>query len=103
LLEQDICGGGPSGRNGGFVSSFWSGLKEVCDLFGDAAALRLCLAGEESVRAIGEFLREHGIDAWYRPDGDLGVASSDAQIGEWADQVITTARLGVRGPVRRLT
>ncbi|HYY08497.1 MAG TPA: FAD-dependent oxidoreductase, partial [Actinomycetota bacterium] len=23
ILEQDICGGGPSGRNGGFVNSFW--------------------------------------------------------------------------------
>ncbi len=24
LLEQDICGGGPSGRNGGFVNGFWT-------------------------------------------------------------------------------
>ncbi len=24
LLEQDICGGGPSGRNGGFLNSWWS-------------------------------------------------------------------------------
>jgi glycine/D-amino acid oxidase-like deaminating enzyme len=103
LLEQDICGGGPSGRNGGFASSFWSGLPELCGLFGDAAALRLCLTGEESVRAIGAFLTEHGIDAWYRPDGDLGVASSDAQIGEWADQVMTADRLGIGDRFRVLT
>ena len=29
LLEQDICGGGPSGRNGGFVNSWWSALGEL--------------------------------------------------------------------------
>ena len=23
VLEQDICGGGPSGRNGGFASGWW--------------------------------------------------------------------------------
>jgi glycine/D-amino acid oxidase-like deaminating enzyme len=103
ILEQDICGGGPSGRNGGFVSSFWSGLTDLCRLFGDAAALRLCLRGEESVRAIGAFLHEHGVDAWYRPDGDLGVASSDAQIGEWAGQVVATDRLGIGDHFRVLT
>ena len=26
LLEQDICGGGPSGRNGGFVHGWWESL-----------------------------------------------------------------------------
>src|SRR5919197_6499380 len=30
LLEQDICGGGASGRNGGFVNSWWSGFAELC-------------------------------------------------------------------------
>ena len=27
LLESDICGGGPSGRNGGFVSNWWSVMR----------------------------------------------------------------------------
>ena len=27
LLEADICGGGASGRNGGFVSSSWHDLS----------------------------------------------------------------------------
>src|SRR5437588_8846493 len=42
LLEADICGGGPSGRNGGFVNSWWSGVAELADRFGDDAALALC-------------------------------------------------------------
>jgi glycine/D-amino acid oxidase-like deaminating enzyme len=95
VLEQDICGGGPSGRNGGFVNSFWGELSTLVEEVGPDAALRLCEAGEDSVRAIGDFCREQGFDAWYRADGDLGAASSDAQVGAWADQVITVDRLGI--------
>ena len=29
ILEQDICGGGPSGRNGGFVNSYWGDLPRA--------------------------------------------------------------------------
>ncbi len=93
LLEQDICGGGPSGRKGGFVNSFWGDLTFLCETFGDDAALRLCRAGEDSVTAIGAFCAEQGFDAWFRADGDLGAASSSSQIGEWADAVITSDRL----------
>ncbi len=95
VLEQDICGGGPSGRNGGFVDSFWGDLTLLCERFGDEAALRLCRAGEDSVRAIGTFCDDHGGDAWYRADGELAVATSISQIGEWADAVITADRLGL--------
>ena len=31
ILEQDICGGGPSGRNGGFCNSYWSSLDELAE------------------------------------------------------------------------
>jgi glycine/D-amino acid oxidase-like deaminating enzyme len=95
ILEQDICGGGASGRNGGFVNSFWSSLGELCELFGDRAALRLNRVGEESVEAIGRFCEAHGVDAWFRHDGDLGVASSEVQVGAWADLVIAADRLGI--------
>ena len=103
VLEQDICGGGPSGRNGGFLNSFWSGLPHLTSKFGDAGTLRLCEAGEASVDAIGAFCAEHGIDAWYRADGDMAAASSPAQIGEWADLVITADRLGLTDTYTVLT
>jgi glycine/D-amino acid oxidase-like deaminating enzyme len=95
VLEQDICGGGPSGRNGGFLNGFWSDLDALVRDYGDASALRICELGEESVDAIGAFCAEHGIDAWFRKDGDLTVAASDPQIGEWADLVMAADRLGV--------
>ena len=55
ILEQDIAGGGASGRNGGFVNSFWGDIEYLAHRFGDRAAIALCEAGEESVRAIGRF------------------------------------------------
>lgn len=103
VLEQDICGGGPSGRNGGFVTSFWGEISQLAEDFGDETAVRLCRVGEESVAAIGRFCQEQGFDAWFRYDGDLGAASSDAQIGAWADQVITVDRLGLGDEFHVLT
>ena len=103
VLEQDICGGGPSGRNGGFVDPFWGDVPELCSWFGDAAALRLCQESEASVRGIGAFCGDHAIDAWFRRDGTLGVATSEAQIGRWADQVITMDRLGLSERIRVLS
>ena len=101
IVEQDICGGGPSGRNGGFVSSFWPGLPHLVREFGDQAGLALCEAGEDSVRAIGAFCDEHGVDAWFRADGDINAAASAAQVGAWADLIVTADRLGLDRPTSR--
>jgi len=95
VLEQDICGGGPSGRNGGFVNSYWGDLPHLTQAFADTSALALCRAGEVSVQAVGAFCTEHDVDAWFRADGDLSVAASEAQVGSWDDLVITAARLGL--------
>ncbi|MGH2671699.1 MAG: NAD(P)/FAD-dependent oxidoreductase [Actinomycetota bacterium] len=95
ILEQDIAGGGASGRNGGFVNSFWGDLEYLAHRFGDRAAIALCEAGEDSVRAVGRFCDDHRIDAWYRGDGEYVVAASEDQVGRWADGVITADRLGV--------
>ena len=59
----------------------------------DDAALRLCRAGEDSVQGIASFLKKRRIDAWYRADGELGLATSESQIGGWADAVMTADRL----------
>ncbi|HEX6844414.1 MAG TPA: FAD-binding oxidoreductase [Actinomycetota bacterium] len=95
VLEQDICGGGPSGRNGGFVNSFWEGIDLLCAWFGDRAAIALCEAGEESVHAIGTFCEAQGVDTWFRAEGTYTAATSTSQVGEWADQVLALDRLGL--------
>ncbi len=102
LLEQDVCGGGPSGRNGGFVNSFWGYVDEAVDLFGETPARGLCLAAEAAVRDVGAFCAEHGIDAWFTQAGDLGVATSPAQEGRWRETVEAAARLGFGDRLREL-
>src|SRR3990170_8524914 len=44
LLEQDICGGGPSGRNGGFLDGWWGHIGDVVTTHGEADAMELLMA-----------------------------------------------------------
>jgi glycine/D-amino acid oxidase-like deaminating enzyme len=103
VLEQDICGGGPSGRNGGFVNSFWGYVDEAVDLFGPERGLELCLSAERAVTDIGAFCVEHGIDAWFTRAGDLGIATSPVQDGRWRETVETAARMGFADRLRDLS
>ena len=47
VLEQDICGGGASGRNGGFAISWWAKLGTLVELCGADGALELARACED--------------------------------------------------------
>ena len=73
LLEQDICGGGPSGRNGGFVNAWWDELDTLVELYGAEPALmppREALS--RSVASIGTGASSNGVDAHYRLPRDAG-------------------------------
>jgi putative aminophosphonate oxidoreductase len=94
LIEADICGGGASGRNGGFAMTFWHhfiGLEHVC---GGDEALRLARASAQAVDEIGRFCAENGIDAHYRRDGWFWTATNPSQVGAWASTVEAVARRG---------
>jgi len=95
VLERDVCGGGPSGRNGGFCNGFWEDLEILVGLFGVAGALEVCRAAERSVEEIGAWCDRHDVDAWYTPSGHLGVATSAAQEGAWRDWYALMVRLAV--------
>jgi glycine/D-amino acid oxidase-like deaminating enzyme len=94
LLERDICGGGPSGRNGGFVNGFWDELPTLAELHGDEAGLAICRAADRSIRDIGTWCDAHGVDAWYSRAGDLGISTSPSQDGAWRENAETARRLG---------
>jgi glycine/D-amino acid oxidase-like deaminating enzyme len=79
VLEADVCGHGPSGRNGGFCETLWSNLPSLRERFDDDRALAACVASSESVRAIGEWCEAEGVDAWFRRSGFLMVSTSPAQ------------------------
>lgn len=94
VLEAGVCGEGPSGRNAGFVNSFWHHLAGLEERFGDGPALELCEQADRSVRQIGEWARERDLDVWFREAGHLKVATSPAQEGVWMDAVRACERLG---------
>jgi glycine/D-amino acid oxidase-like deaminating enzyme len=103
LLEQDICGSGPSGRNGGFVNSWWSGVAELADRFGDDAALALCRAGTRAVDGIEAFCTANRVDAWLTRADDVGVVTNEAGDGAWKRTLEAVTRLGAGSQFRVLS
>lgn len=101
LLEQDICGGGASGRNGGFVLSWWSKLSSLVSLCGSADALSVARGSEAAIGEIREFCAARSIDVRFRQSGWLWTATSKAQLGAWDGVLAAAEKLGVE-PFRRL-
>jgi putative aminophosphonate oxidoreductase len=100
LVEADICGGGASGRNGGFCTSWWSKLPTLVGLCGEDEGMRLARASAAAIDEIEEFCRAHAIDARMRRSGWLWVATAPAQMGTWEPSVAACERRGVDAFVR---
>lgn len=102
LVEQDIVGGGASGRNGGFVSSSWHDLAGLIGTFGEEEGLRYAQVLADAVHETGRFCEANAIDCAFHADGTIF-----ARTGAWQelddDVVQTAARLGVADRVRPLT
>ncbi len=101
LLEQDICGGGPSGRNGGFVNGFYDDLWLLEERFGDEGRRTAELAAR-SIDEVGTWCEHHDVDAWYGATGDLGISTSPAQDAVLAEVVADLDRRGFGGVYRPL-
>ncbi|MFQ6572198.1 FAD-dependent oxidoreductase [Pseudomonas sp. UM16] len=95
LIEADICGAGASGRNGGCALSWSAKYFTLERLFGLQEAVRLVKASEQSIYAIGDFCRAHGIDADYRLDGTLYTATNRAQMGATDGVIAALERQGI--------
>jgi glycine/D-amino acid oxidase-like deaminating enzyme len=94
VLESEICGHGPSGRNGGFVHGYWAALASILPLLGDERALALAQAGERIVPAIRAWAEARGEDVWLREAGMLEVSAAQAQDAGVEKAVAAAARLG---------
>ncbi len=94
VLEQDVCGGGASGRNGGFALSWWAKLPSLAKVVGTDDALALCRLSADAVGDLGRFCDANGIDADYLPGGWLWTARTAAQLGAWEGTVAACERLG---------
>lgn len=101
VIEQHVCGGGASGRNGGFVMSWWpkiGTLRSFCDP--DQARL-LGEAAEHAITELGTFCERHGIEAHFRQGGWLWTATTPQHVDTWNATLAACERLGVQ-PFERL-
>jgi glycine/D-amino acid oxidase-like deaminating enzyme len=103
ILEQDICGGGPSGRNGGFASGWWDELDGLAALYGAADAVRVCREISASIDGIGDFCRRHSVDAWYRKAGYVYAATTPHHEAVCDEMVSFAREAGVPKEMRRLS
>jgi glycine/D-amino acid oxidase-like deaminating enzyme len=103
LLEGDICGHGPSGRNGGFCESLWFSAPALRKRFGDAPARELLDASSETVSDIGAWCRDNDVDAWFDQSGYLGVSTGPAFDDAGLEAVEAAAALGAPEAVQDLT
>jgi glycine/D-amino acid oxidase-like deaminating enzyme len=103
VLEQDVCGGGPSGRNGGFASGWWDELDGLIALYGAESAVRACRAISTSIRSIGEFCNAHQLDAWFKQAGYVFAATAARHV-EVRDKMIRLAgEVGAAEELRELS
>jgi len=95
VLEAEICGWGPSGRNGGFLNGYWTHLSRLRPVFGDGGALAIAHAGAGAVPAVRAFCEARGEDVWLREGGYLKVSAAPAQDAAVERSIRTAAELGV--------
>ena len=94
LLEAEICGAGPSGRNGGFIHGYWASLASLRPVLGDAAAVRLAEAASAIVPGVRAFAESRGEDVWLREGGMLMVSAAPVQDAAIDRAVAAAAGLG---------
>jgi glycine/D-amino acid oxidase-like deaminating enzyme len=102
VIEADICGGGASGRNGGFATSWWDELPELIHRFGEMQALVLAEASSLAIREIGAFHDERGIGG-YRQAGNLSIATCQALVGGWRPVAEALAQVGQTARMQELS
>lgn len=95
VIEADRCGGGASGRNGGFAMTWWSKFGSLAKLCGTTDALALAHRAETAVRDLGAFCEKHAIDADYRRHGWVWAATNVEQIDAWAATLAALEAAGV--------
>jgi len=95
VLEREVAGFGASGRNGGWVSGFFSGPPRVYERRGGHDGFTaLQRAMFDTVDEIARVIAEHGIDAEFLKGGHLSVALNAAQEAHQREQLREARRRG---------
>jgi glycine/D-amino acid oxidase-like deaminating enzyme len=93
MLEQDIVGGGASGRNGGFFSSSWWDLPGLCGLFGRSEGLRYARVLAQSVGEAAAFVAANGIECDFHHEGAIAARTGTWQGGIADDEAVRLCAL----------
>ncbi|MBT2540993.1 FAD-dependent oxidoreductase [Streptomyces sp. ISL-44] len=94
LIEADVCGGGASGANAGYLMPMWARFSSLVAIGGHEEARRLGEASAQAVDDILAFTEAHGIDVEYRRGPWMWAASSPAQRGAWRQTLEDLRRAG---------
>jgi glycine/D-amino acid oxidase-like deaminating enzyme len=94
VVEAGVSGHGPSGRNGGFVSTLWDELPNLREFCGEARAVETARASERGVQGIADFCRGQSVDAWFRCAPTMYVSANRAQLGCFDEAVRACAQAG---------
>ena len=97
VLEAEMVGFGASGRNGGWVSGFFSGPARAYErrgARGGYAALQRAML--DTVDEVGARIAEHGIDADFVKGGCLRVALDGAQLEHLREEVLQAREQGLQ-------
>lgn len=103
LLESELCGYGPSGRNGGFCNVMWFSLPNMRQRWGDAGGLAVARASREAIAGIESFCSEQEVHAWFRRGGYLQVSTAPAHDGIWDEALAASHELGEGDAVQSLS
>ncbi|MCE2830198.1 MAG: FAD-binding oxidoreductase [Sphingomonadales bacterium] len=95
ILESDICGSGASGRNGGYVLSWWTKAPSLLAMWGADTARDLILKSEAAITLLDDFCKQEDIDAEFSRSGWVWGAASQSHIGAWESSMNACASLGV--------
>ena len=88
VLEREVAGFGASGRNGGWVSGFFSGpRRSYARRAGDDGYAALQRAMFETVDEVGRVLAAQDIEADFVKGGQISVAVNEAQAVRLRDRV----------------
>ncbi|HEU5476414.1 MAG TPA: FAD-dependent oxidoreductase [Gaiellaceae bacterium] len=94
LLEAEICGHGPSGRNGGFVHGYWGAFASILPVLGEERSLELARAGERIIPGIRAWAESRGEEVWLVEGGMLEVSAAPAQDASVQKAVAAAVRVG---------
>jgi len=95
LIEQEVCGYGASGSNGGCVLTLATKFLSLEKHYGTQEAVRLVKASEKAVNDMAIFCQQHQIDCELRLDGACYFASNKAQIGAMTPVLEQLEKLGI--------